>query len=158
MFLLTIFLLFHPLHLSLINIEYNVDTQCFDVLYKINTADLETYIFAADSVNLKLGTTEEYYKSNDCIGNFINCRSLLIFNSDTIKTSNFTLISKDVIELDTWLRYQVVYNKPITKVEIQNSIFTDIFFDQQNILYFTYQNKTQHFLMSKQQEKVFLSF
>lgn len=123
----------HPLYMSVCQIEYNVDTKTTEIAVKVFADDLEKAVSAANNnMPLHLNTKQEIKNSNDLVRDYL-------LKSLKIKLNNKTVVLKWVgkeYEKDdaAWCYFEITKQKPIKTLWIQNSIFTEIYPKQNNIV------------------------
>lgn len=144
----------HPIHLTVTNIEYNIDSKKINISFRIFANDLEQILNSNNNTILNIGKKNELKRTNEYINEYIlNHFSLKIDNYE-IKSRKYTLKKRELKDLTLWLNYSVDFSQKITKIEIFNSLLTDLYKDQKNLLIFTYKNKqTPLQFNSKQQYK-----
>ncbi|MEQ8423489.1 MAG: hypothetical protein RIA63_02190 [Cyclobacteriaceae bacterium] len=130
------YLLFHPLHISVTEIEYNAKVQSLQIISRIFVDDLETAIRAEkqlpelDILNPANGLTtkgllEDYLKEHLKIKLDGRAQKL---NFLGYEEENFAFIS--YIEIEGVKNFKVL--------EVENTIITNTFDDQSNLVHVTY--------------------
>lgn len=141
--LITIFsvFFFHPIHLTVTNIEYINKTKSFDISIRIFADDLEKIINTQNKIELNLGKKNELNNSNFYIDKYISSHLSLNINGKNINPKKFILKKKEIKDITVWLSYNVKFTETIKNVEIKNDLLTDLYYDQKNLLIFTFNNK-----------------
>jgi hypothetical protein len=132
---------FHPIHLTVTNIEYNKKTKNFEISIRLFVNDFEKIIYLKNGVQLNIGRKNENPKANSYINKYIKSHLQLTINNQQINPKKFKLKQKKKEDVTLWLYYNVKYKGTFNQITIKNSLMTDLFRDQKNLLIFTYNNK-----------------
>lgn len=123
----------HPLHLSVMNVDYNAQKNLFEVAVKVFQDDFT-------------GAFEEYYGTklqltNDKTGSMEQVKAYfdLHVNFETAKGGKETweFIRHEQREESFWFYYTVYLKDPGNEINIYHDLFTDRFPDQVNLIIFT---------------------
>lgn len=129
----------HPVHISVINLEYSESTKNFNLLIRVFTDDFEAVINKDQKLNIKLeenslSTNRKY------IDTYIQSNFKLFFNNKNVTNK---LVSKK-IELNRKKNTtEIFYNLKIKvpkKIRVVNTLFKGFFRDQKNLFIFTCKN------------------
>jgi hypothetical protein len=142
--------------MSVCQIEYNVDTKTTEIAVKVFADDLEKAVSAANNMPLHLNTKQEIKISNDLIRDYL-------LKSLKIKLNNKAVVLKWVgkeYEKDdaTWCYFEITKQKPIKTLWIQNSIFTEIYPKQNNIVQVKTSKGKKSLSLSREDDEGILSF
>ena len=75
--------------------------------------------------------------------NYIADNLQISINDKQLKKNKLKLTSRRLEDIVLWLDFKIKFNKKIKKVEIANTILTQLYADQKNLLIFTYkENQT----------------
>ncbi len=136
----------HDFHTSLTEMNFNSKTQSLEMTVRVFTDDLElalTTINNGKAVKIK---PEDY--STDAL-TLKYLRKHLAFVSPSKEVITYDFIGKEV-ELDaTWLYVEVPAATNLQGYSIFNSIMTELFDDQTNLLNLIYPNKKKSFVFDK---------
>ncbi len=128
----------HPIHLSVINMEYNTERQAFDISMKFFTDDFEKIINKNYNINLNLGKENQMAACNKYIDKYIKTNFKVFFNKKKtekeLKLKEFVVKNSDNA---VWVYYSLKSNKPKT-VRITNTLLNDLYKDQKNLFIFTF--------------------
>jgi hypothetical protein len=136
---------FHPVHISYTNIEYNNENGKFEILFKLFVDDFDLILQAKYGKDLKLkeGLWEKAYIG--IINKYIFEHFKFVIGSKDKTKSGLQFIRRDISEGAIWLYYDFSSKKKSNTFEIYNSLMTDIYPDQTNLLLFTYMEKQKAF-------------
>jgi hypothetical protein len=136
----SISLSYHPVHVSVTNIEYNKSTENFDIAIKIYQDDFERSIKNYYGVDLNLGKADQLSGYKEFINKYISKNFRIIVN-DKDKTDR-KLVFKEfkINELAVWLYYEYKKVDKVKSITIKNTFLNDLYFDQSNLLIFTHQD------------------
>lgn len=128
----------HPVHVSYTNVEYDNTNKEFKILYKIFVDDFDKIIQQKYGVNLELekGKKKEAYEK--IITKYILEHFKLIIDSKDYTKLRLKFSDSEVREKAIWLYYKYRYNGKSANFEVWNSLMTDLYRDQTNLLIFTF--------------------
>ncbi len=133
--ILTVFLALHPVHLSVTNIEHT--NKGFEISVRLFEDDFQKNIYRNYGVNLNLGKPNELPDADKYINLYISSHFKLFANGKQISSGKFKLKSREIKDVTLWLHYSVKYTQKLNKIKIENSLMTDLFSDQKNLVIFT---------------------
>lgn len=138
----------HPLRLSLCEIEYTSEKQVLSINLKLFLTDVnEAIVFDPKSKELAFCQPNEAARAEPMLLDYLNRFFYVKSNGETL---NLKIKSKKLSgEGDNtalWIYFEHSQKQPLTKLEIKNAVFTDLFFDQNNIVY-VHVNKSSKSLM-----------
>lgn len=135
----------HPIHLTVTNIEYNQTEKKLDISTRIFADDFELILEHYNNEKINFGKKNENPNADKfAIDYFLNNIHLKINNKD-IKDSKYSLTGRKLegkgSEMVVWLYFELNFKNKIENIEITNSLLTDLYRDQKNLLIFTYNNE-----------------
>lgn len=141
------FLWSHPVHVSVTNIEFNIEKRGFLISFKIFYDDLETSILQTTQKKVSF---KEKVSEND-----LSLAKNYIVNNFNIKVNEKELKSK--LKFATfnknheaiWLYFTLPFRSEIKIVEIQNSILMNLYDDQTNLIIIKYKETEKGFTLKK---------
>lgn len=141
----------HPLRLSLCEIEYSSSKQILTVNLKLFLTDVnEAIVFDPYSKELAFCQPNESPKANQLLLDYLNKFFYVKANK---KLLNLKIRSKKLSgEGDNtalWVYFEYKQTTPLTSLEIKNAVFTDLFFDQNNIVYVHVNGKSKSMMLNK---------
>lgn len=129
--LLSIWLITHPVHVSLLSIDYVPDRKIINAFLRIYFDDflLDAGIGEADRKNLSFGSNDAF--TNAVIGNYFNSKIRIAVNNRQLSAK---LVSYELSdnELNMNLMFDSVRN--ISTITVKNLIMTSIYKDQANMI------------------------
>ena len=143
-FLLFLLLVFHPVHISVTNMEYNKGETVFLVSFKVFTDDFETNIERKYGVNLNLGKEDELENASEYFSRYFRESFSFIVNGEELKEPVY--LEKKMDDISVWLYYKYPTSGNVEEVGIKNAIMLDIFRDQSNLLIFKYNDFEEGFV------------
>ena len=143
-YILSVLLLFsgrsyHPVHVSVLNMEYLPEKSMVDLLFKVFTADLEFAIAHNFNVALNLGQPSESPEAEMQINKYLSATFRLMINNNY--QPKIVSISKEISEDATWVHVSFPLTEQIHHFTIHNAIFMDLYQDQTNLLIITLNKK-----------------
>ena len=91
-----------------------------------------------DVLYIHASIEDRYYSIED---KYVNENFSVKFNGKNIDDKKLILKRKKVEDITVWLYYEIKYKPELKNVEIKNSLMTDLYRDQTNLLIFTYKKK-----------------
>ena len=139
--LVYIFGLYHPVHVSVTNIEYNTTEDRFDISIKLFTDDFEDILNQKYEANLDLINNIEDNNNDDYIIKYIFEHFSFEINGTDKTEKKLNFVNKENQDLATWLYFEYQTKENINSIEIKNSLMTDLYHDQTNLLIITYHDQ-----------------
>lgn len=140
----------HPLHLSVTNISY--ENQHMHFAFKLFTDDLETVIYHKHQKRLYLTENKEAANADSMVTAYLNSHFAITLNEKKYRITDMHFIKKEQEANALWYRYKFPLKKPVNHISIRNSILNDLFFDQTNLIFFTYKNTDKAFKLDREKE------
>ena len=138
----------HEFHTSLAQVHYNQSSQSFEVTLRVFTDDLEA---ALTLLNSNAKVTIDAPQADKLIEQYLTKNLVFLDKQNQQKALSF--IGKEV-EVDvTWIYAEVSVPDLPSGMRLQNSVLTELFNDQVNIVNFKYLTTIRTF-MFKSSEKV----
>ncbi len=131
----------HPVHVSVTNVDYISAEQEIQFSTRFFTDDFETNLNKIYDKDLKIGTPNENLVANLYISDYLS-KHLTFFAGTKLLKPKFEIekinINSDENTTTVFVRFGAKLNE---KVSIQNTLMTDLYSDQKNLLIFTVGNK-----------------
>jgi hypothetical protein len=120
----------HPVHVSLLSIDYSPDKELFNVFLKVYFDDflLDSGIKKEEQKNLNFSDSNSFTK--EVIGNYVNNKISIIVNNRHISAE------LGAMELsDNELRLNLLLNsvKRVSTITVKNHVMTSLYNDQANM-------------------------
>lgn len=142
---------FHPLRLSLCEIEYTTAEKRLTINLKLFLTDVnEAIVFDPYSKELAFCQPNESAKANQLLLDYLNQFFYVKVNGVKL---NLEIKQKklsgegDNTALGVFFEYE--QTAPLTSLEIKNAVFTDLFFDQSNIVYMHVNDESKSLMLNK---------
>jgi|TARA_B100001094_G_scaffold313829_1_gene352032 hypothetical protein len=141
----------HPLKLSLCEIEYSSKNQLLTINLKLFLTDVnEAITFDPDSKKLAFCQPNESKEANKLLLNYLNQFFHVKANSNLV---NLKIKDKSLKgegdNTSLWISFEYIQRAPLKSIEIKNAVFTDLFFDQNNIVYVHVDKKSKSLMLDK---------
>lgn len=121
----------HDFHSSITNAHFNSKNQSLEVSIKLFTQDLETALERLHKPDLKIGSHNEYDQTDNYIKQYIE-------DNFQITTSGqkhpIVYIGKEVEAEVVYLYFEIQKFPEKSKIRVTNTIFFELFDDQNNIV------------------------
>jgi hypothetical protein len=132
---------YHPIHVSVTNVDMDPDEGTVELSVKIFADDFQDLILHKYSVQLNITQQEEPGENITSVNRYIGEALQMEINGRKIE--GFTLTNLELREEAIWLYYFYDHGGRIRKVRIRNTIMNEKFDDQTNLLILAY-NSTQN--------------
>ena len=141
----------HPLRLSLCEIEYSSKKELITINLKLFLTDVnEAILFDPYSKELDFCQPNESPKANQLLMDYVN---RFFFVKANNKKVNLKVKSKRLSgegeNTALWVYFEYSQPTPLTSMEIKNAVFTDLFFDQNNIVYVHFDGDSKSMMLNK---------
>ncbi|MEM7381035.1 MAG: DUF6702 family protein [Bacteroidota bacterium] len=141
----------HPLRLSLCEIEYSSGKQLLTVNLKLFLTDVnEAIVFDPYSKELAFCQPNEPAKANKMLMEYVNQFFYVKANGKRVELKiKRKKLSGEGENTALWVYFEYRQSAPLTSLEIKNAVFTDLFFDQNNIVYVHVNGKNKSMMLNK---------
>ncbi|MEM9077315.1 MAG: DUF6702 family protein [Bacteroidota bacterium] len=141
----------HPLRLSLCEIEYTSNKQLLTINLKLFLTDVnEALVFDPYSKELAFCQPNESNKANilllDYLGQFFHVKANQEIVDLKIKHKK---LSGEGDNTALWVYFEIKQSTPLKTLEVKNAVFTDLFFDQNNIVYVHVNGDSKSMMLNK---------
>ena len=150
----------HPLKLSLCEIEYSSKKQLLTINLKLFLTDVnEAIVFDPNSKKLAFCQPNESKEANKLLLNYLNQFFHVKANSDLVNLKiNDKSLKGEGDNTSLWVSFEYIQPAPLKSIEIKNAVFTDLFFDQNNIVYVHVDKKSKSLMLDKKKSVHQLNF
>ena len=141
----------HPLRLSLCEIEYTSRQQILSINLKLFLTDVnEAIVFDPYSKELAFCQPNEAKHANELLLDYLNRFFYLKVNGKNINLNiKRKKLSGEGENTALWIYFEYQQPSPLTSLEIKNAVFTDLFFDQNNIVYVHVNGESKSLMLNK---------
>ena len=141
----------HPLRLSLCEIEYTSNKQLLTIHLKLFLTDVnEAIVFDPYSKELAFCQPNESPKANEMLLDYLNQFFYVKANSKRVDLKiKSKKLSGEGENTALWVYFEYKHTPPLQSMEIKNAVFTDLFFDQNNIVYIHVDGKSKSLMLNK---------
>ncbi|MEO1043554.1 MAG: DUF6702 family protein [Pseudomonadota bacterium] len=141
----------HPLRLSLSEIEYSSEEELLTVSLRLFLTDVnEALVFDPDSTELAFCQPNESPNAELLLMEYLDEFFYIKFNGRKL---DLEIKSKELHGEGMNTALGVIFahrqEQPLTSLEIKNAVFTDLFFDQSNIVYVYVDGGSKSFMLNK---------
>ena len=145
----------HEFYLSVTEIEYNNEKQSLQIITRVFIDDFEDVLNERYGADLQLSEEAEEGAVAENISKYLKQKLRLQVNGEELQL-NYLGKEYDADQLILYIEVENV--TPFNNIEVTNSILTDLFDDQKNIVHVKVNDKTKSLLLMRQQETEKLSF
>jgi len=122
----------HPVHASILNIDYSNGKPDIELSFKIFTSDFELAIAHNYNVVLNLGKPNENPDINKQIDKYFSYLFTIQINNHS--PSKLVYIKKETNEDATWFHFKIPVTGKFKDLLVRNLLIMDIYEDQTNLM------------------------
>ena len=150
----------HPLRLSLCEIEYTSKQQLMTINLKLFLTDVnEALVFDPYSKELAFCQPNESAKADQLLLDYLNKFFYVKTNGKKVELKiQRKKLSGEGDNTALWVYFEHKQVQSLTSLEIKNAVFTDLFFDQNNIVYAHINGKSKSLMLNKKTSAHQLTF
>ncbi len=130
----------HPIHISVTNIDYSLDKKKINISFRLFLDDFDKIVSEKYGIELNIGKKNEHKNSNKYINKYIYENFLIKLNEKDVNSKKIVFNKRKIEDITIWLYYEIDYKTKLKNIEITNTLMTDLYKDQKNLLIFTYKN------------------
>ena len=150
----------HPLKLSLSQIEYSSESNTIQIDLRLFLMDVnEALTFDPESTELRFCEPDESPNANPLLMSYLN--DFISFEANgqriPIKLENKS-IKGEGINTALQISFEYQQKEPLETLKIKNTVFTDLFFDQTNIIYVHINSDSMSLMLNKRTPSHTLTF
>ncbi|MBT3735970.1 MAG: hypothetical protein HOG25_15080 [Gammaproteobacteria bacterium] len=141
----------HPLKLSLCQIEYASAEKTLTIELRLFLMDVnEALVFDPDNNELGLGQPDEVPHAEGMLLDYLNRFFYIKANGKqlALKIKSMSLNGQGN-DAALGLTFSYPSQEKITSIEIKNAVFTDLFFDQSNVVYVHVDDDSRSLMLNK---------
>lgn len=146
------FMLFHPIHVSVCEINQKADLGVLEITLKIFADDFQDVLEDRTKEQIDLGMESEHAKTDSFIMDYLN-ETFEIALNDTIKELKFVGKEVDLEDLSTWIYFYVDEATDIKKIDLRNQVMVHWFNDQTNVTHIDCNDKLKSTFFAKDRVK-----
>ncbi len=141
----------HPLRLSLCEIEYSSKRQLLTINLKLFLTDVnEAIVFDPYSKELAFCQPNESAEANQMLMEYVNRFFFVKANKKKVDLKiKSKRLSGEGENTALWVYFEYEQPAPLSSMEIKNAVFTDLFFDQNNIVYVHLDGASKSMMLNK---------
>ena len=141
----------HPLRLSLSEIEYKKDEQLITIDLRLFLMDVnEALVFDPESTELRFCEPDESPNAEALLMSYINDFFYIEINGKRIPLEiKSKRLKGNGIDTALGLVFEYRQSSPLNSMKIKNAVFTDLFFDQNNIVYVYINDNSTSLMLDK---------
>jgi len=123
---------FHPVHVSISNLDYLGEQNKMALTIKVFEDDFRLLFFHLNQVELDLKDSSNYNQHKELIIAYFNTNFKLETNASTKLKLEITewKIQEDAL----WFSFEIQMKDEIKMLKIKNTLFLDLYFDQKNLV------------------------
>lgn len=141
----------HPLRLSLCEIDYTPENKSLLIRLKLFLTDVnEALVFDPSNNELAFCQPNESSRANKMLLDYLNTFFYLKIDGLKIPLDiERKKLSGEGENTALWVYFEYNDIQPVHDLEVKNAVFTDLFFDQNNIVYLHYGGESKSVMLNK---------
>ena len=136
---------YHPIHVSITNIDLDPGRGTLDLSVKIYADDLQDLILHNYSVQLQITEQKTTEAQIEIVNRYIREAMQLEINGK--ESTGLEFVESRMNEEAIWLFYKYKHGSSIRKIRIRNTLMLESFDDQTNLMIVSYNNKQNGYRM-----------
>ena len=128
------FLFYHPVHLSVANIDYTREDSQLAIHLRVDKNDMNLAVFHNYQDTLKISTEDIDSVAMTYLNRYLG-ENLTINVNDSLQI-DMKMLDYSFKKEEIWFDFCGKINACVEKIEVYNAIFTDLYFDQKNLVIF----------------------
>ncbi|MDA3952825.1 MAG: hypothetical protein PF485_04205 [Bacteroidales bacterium] len=153
-FLVSLSSILHPVHVSITNVDYIKDQKRAEIVIKVFKEDFQLLFAHLYQVNLDVDNIENDLSSQEQINTYFSNNFKLKFDNKENQILKYKGLKKN--DESIWFMYEIEVSTEPNSIEFTNTILLDLYFDQKNMLIFSYNDIEKGFLFNlKRINKIF---
>lgn len=147
----------HKFYLSVSEISYSQTDKTIRMTSRIFTEDLNALLKKRYDIDAKLGTDEENKLAELYLEKYLRLKLAININGQSL---NYTILGKKVTDDMVVFFIEIPWEEESTidNMLVVNSILTDVYEEQQNVLHIKLQGIRKSFLLIKENPEALLNF
>jgi len=141
----------HPVHVSISNMDYFPDQNKITLSFKVFKDDFQLLFAHLYEEKIDFNDEKNYINYQSKIDDYYSNHFQIIGNDNGKYLLSNKGIKKD--EEAIWFYYEAMVKDEIKTLEIINTIFLDLYFDQKNMLIFNFHDNEKAYLFNLKQTK-----
>ncbi|WP_448518251.1 DUF6702 family protein [Rhodoflexus sp.] len=147
--------LFHPIHISLCEMQHNASAQQIEITHKIFIDDLQDALEKQFKVRTHLSTPKEHPDAEKLIEQYLQQQFQCKINGQPLR---WKYLGREY-EVDAcWIYLEAVQQMPVQLVEIRNGVLLELFDDQINFVHFKANGERKSLRLSRDNDRGMLRF
>lgn len=145
----------HKEYYSLTEINYNKNDKALQMSMRLFTNDIDLALKKHFNKPTEIGTENEISDADKLLTLYLNQKFIIEVNNQ-IATYNF--VGKEFEKDVTYVYLEILDIKKVKNISVQNSVLTEIFNEQENIVKLHINDTNKSLILSKENDKGMLKF
>ena len=145
----------HKFYVSLTDIEYNPETEALQIISRVFTDDMERLLQERFNEDLYLLKEEEHPLADEFLEKYVRGKLRVSVNGEERKLN---YLGKEYENDQLVLYIEVEDVEPVERIAVENTILTDLFPEQKNVVKVEVGDKIKSLLLGSSQERGLLKF
>lgn len=137
----------HDFHVSISRIDYNQESKMLEITLRVFTDDMSAGLDEFTGQKLNFGTAMESPNVTEKLHEYLKERFNLQVDGKAVK---YKYLGKEMEDDATWIYLESEKCKPSKSIQVTNSVLTELFDDQGNIIHINIRGKKHTLGLSKE--------
>lgn len=145
----------HKFYVSVTQIDFVPKKQRVEITSRIFIDDFEKVLKKKHNKNIFLATKKQIPEADKYVAQYLEDKIILVVNNKSFKLDYLAMEIEDDVLI---CYFKVNFSEKITTFEIFNSVFTELFSEQKNIVHTSINGNKKSFLLTNSERSKVLEF
>lgn len=142
----TVSFVLHKYYVSITEINYSTEKQQIEISLKIFNDDLQHALDYKLGKPVNIGSHNEFKSLDSLISDYVKSNISIKANTNSLKLN---MMGREIEGEATWIYLYSTFSDSIKSIEVKNTILTDMFDEQRNVIQVNMYNSTKSTLLTK---------
>ncbi len=124
---------YHPVHVSVTNMEYDTDRNEIHYSIKVFKDDFQLLFVHLNQILIDFNNQEDIDKNIELIKGYFDRNIRVEINNQLLQRN---IVDYTISEDAVWFSFNAPINEKILSIKLINTVLLDLYFDQKNLLIF----------------------
>ena len=144
--------LYHPVHVSVSNIDMDPDSGKVSISIKLFSDDFETIVNRKYGAHLALKAQQDPGEEQKYIDRYVASTFNIWINDE--KMEQLKLVKTQMNDVSIWLYYECEYRKKMRTVRISDVLMNDLYPDQTNLVIVTFEEHQKGYRLNNKNTEI----
>ncbi len=145
----------HKEYYSITEIKHSKKEQTLQISMRLFTNDIDLALNKHFSRTIELGTENETANADNLLVSYLNQKFTIWLNNKQI---TYEYLGKEFEKDVSYIYLECPIDEPISTLTVQNSVLTELYFEQENIVKIHINDLDKSLILNKENDKGLLNF